>query len=272
MDTTGILSTMRGVLANGTDTPTDKITLLRLMRQYIIEECSDYNKISERIHVLRNADTLEQNFATSGHDIVHRDTRSTIEHKNSYIKSGNKVWQVNAQITFTLDVSFFEEARDFFRRNPTLLTTPRKHHPLLIQVGSGAKSFCVYRPLWKLIKTEVKTKMSGSEGGMQIDWYVAKEKKEYSMFVSSIAYRLEVVEWLHKICTPSRPMAKSQPSLNIGSKICRGCKKPHRLAKLEKWTEILAKKGIANNTVLKDVVVSLSDKELDAFYTTQRTC
>lgn len=269
MEASDTLSDLRCVIKRAPHSPEDKIRILELMREYIIEECSDYNKLSEQIHVLRSNGTVSQNTETTGHDLVHDDTESKIEHKCSVIKTTAKIRRVNAQITFKLNRSFFRTAQQFFETTAESLFVD---HPYVIHVEAGSLSFYLYRPLWTLIEIELETKMSGLRGGMQVDWRVIKDKTDHSLFISSIVYRLELAAWVSTQCRPTRKPATGKPTINIGSSLCKKCDKPHRLVRLEAWTARLEKQGIPANSPLTDTLECLSPELLCEFYAAKNTC
>lgn len=259
MDQAKTLEELKCILEN--DTPSDSRTakILSLMRHFIVSECSDYNKISERLHVLKSEKMLTVNRATSGYDIAEAETDSKFEHKGSYIKTTSKP-HVNAQMTPTFSKSLFERARN-------LISEKKIIDSGFMIVVAGTQTFSVHRPLWEAMDADIKRKMANENGGMQIDWYNARTHEDKELFVGTIAYRLEAARWLGNICNPERRFPKNTPSLNLGGSICKKCGFPHRLARLAKWSLCFKKMdGISVDSTLEELAVNIPQKELEKFY------
>lgn len=260
MEPAKILDPIAAVIKTGVATPEKKAVLLTLMRQYIVAVCSDYNKISECIYALRSASKVTQNIATSGHDLVEVKTGSKIEHKHSYIKTTQKKPLVNAQLTFKLKRMHFIEVRG--AREGTLS---------MIDVNAGKKSFSIAKELWEKVESELGEKMSGPEGGFQVDWDDPRHGECHGLFLSSLVYRLEVARWLHKISDPIKKLPQ-KISINLGGRLCAGCKRPHRLSRLKRWSCTFKERGFANDLSLEKSLLLFSESELEEFYTASRLC
>lgn len=254
MSTTDTLETLRKTIAEEPECEKRTIKLLDLMRTFIVDECADYNKIGERIHVLRSKKKLTQNHSTSGHDLIETETGSRIEHKSSRIKTTASKSRVNAQITPSIDLDLFSNARKVRKSN-------------VIHIDAGIQSFSVYRPLWEAMDAEIERKMSNVNGGMQVDWYNAKTQTRGELFVSSLVYRLEAARWLNGVCAPHRRTPNTQPSFNIGSTLCKKCQQPHRLARLANWSKYFKYLSLQLPTpTFEELLTLIPKRKLEKFY------